>query len=198
VLSTARNHMGNRVNRAVKSQTLYRKASDEDIDGSGANAWANPGPDGARVSPIDGPSSHVFLLSMLLSRRLNRQFQSNVGLSMAQVRLLFHITLLGDGATLKQLIQSTLMDKAQMSRTMAGMVKSGYIGFAGPLKRPTRFTARTRAVLRPKGSEVLERALVIARRHHVEVLQELSVDERHILYKLFKRLGVLAQRWDAE
>jgi DNA-binding MarR family transcriptional regulator len=117
---------------------------------------------------------------------------------MPQARLLFHITLLGDDSTLKRLVQSTLMDKAQVSRTMAGLVKEGYIGFAGPLKQPTRFTARTSAVLRAKGSEALERALAVIGGHHAEVLQQFSIEERRILYKVFKRLVALARTWDAE
>ena len=116
---------------------------------------------------------------------------------MTVVRLLVQLHFVGP-STLKQLIERTLMDKAHVSRTMASMVKSGYIGYSGPLKNPTRFTARTKAVLTPAGEELVERALMVARAHHLEVLQGIAPGERRNLYRVLRRLTAVAEAWESE
>ena len=161
---------------------------------SGASAWADPGPNGERLWVFDGPGSLVQYLAMLLSRHLNQEFQTRVGASMPVVRLLAALERLGP-STLKQLVAATGMDKAQVSRTMAGMVKSGYIDFSGPIDNPSRFTARTKAVLTRKGDLLVAEALTVAREHHVEVLQHFAPNERRTLYRLLRRMIEAAEAW---
>jgi DNA-binding MarR family transcriptional regulator len=149
--------------------------------------WIKPGAHGEALNPSDTPSYLILRLSTALSRRYNRDYVDKLGLSTPQVRLLTLVQEEGP-ITFKAIAARSSMDKAQASRTLAELVAAGYVALSGPDGAATRFTAKVSASLTAKGRALYRRALPIAHRHQMEILDQLSESERRALYVLLHRL----------
>jgi len=157
------------------------------VSGGGVAAWLKPGRSGERLSPLDAPSSLILRLTTLLARRYNRDYDTALGLNSAEVRL---ITLLHEKGPLpfRQIVERSLMDKAQVSRTLPGLIERGSVEIAGHSPASRRFSATNTATLTVEGRRLFERVRIIARRHQLELLRPLSPAERRMLHAVLHRL----------
>jgi DNA-binding MarR family transcriptional regulator len=158
-----------------------------------AGSWMEPGPNAEQIMSTDSPSYLILKLSTVLSRRFNREFVEQVGVGIPEVRL---IGVLYDYEPLKfkQIIWYSMMDKAQASRTLAALIRGGYISLHGPDGPAKRFTARVAAKLTQKGRNEFKKILVIARRHQLEILNQLSREERKSFHDILHHLLGWAER----
>lgn len=149
--------------------------------------WIDPGENGERITHTDAPSYLLLKLSTILSRRFNRHYVDLIGFGIPEVRLM---GMLYDYEPLKfkQIVKHSMMDQAQASRTLAVLIRDGYISLHGPNGAATRFTARVSAKLTAKGRKVSERAIDIAREHQMQILEQLSREERKNFHVVLHRL----------
>lgn len=153
----------------------------------GAAAWVNPGKSGEHLSPLDSPSTLMWRLYTQLARTFNRDYAEALGVTSPAIRLL---TLLHERGPLgfRAMVEGSLMDKAQVSRTLSPLITDGYISVSGTGKDGKRLTAASTASLTAGGTRLFEKALVIARRHQVALLKQLSHQERSMLHAVLHRL----------
>lgn len=170
----------------------------KDLSGSGPNrleAWLNPGEHGERLDAFEGPSHKIIAVAQRLARMVARENQATTAASVAAVRSAVALQCLGP-LTLKQVVAATGIDKAQGSRTLAHMLREGYVTFEGPNGQAGRLTARTKAVLTPAGVVLHDRAVRVAREHHSLVLAALSPEERRSLHDILEKLSGLIDGWE--
>jgi DNA-binding MarR family transcriptional regulator len=154
---------------------------------SGAAAWLSPGRSGERLSPLDSPSTLMWRLQTQLSRRFNRDYAKALGITSPAIRLL---TLLHERGALnfRLIVEGSLMDKAQVSRTLSPLISGGFVSVAGRGRDGKRLTALSTASLTEDGNRLFEKALIIARRHQLALLRQLSRRERSMLHAVLHRL----------
>jgi len=157
------------------------------ISNSGAAAWLRPGTSGEHLSPLDSPSTLMWRLYTQLARKFNRDYAEALGITSPAIRLL---TLLHERGPLgfRAMVEGSLMDKAQVSRTLSPLVSDGFISVVGTGKNGKRLTASSTASLTVEGDRLFEKALIIARRHQVALLKTLSLQERSMLHAVLHRL----------
>jgi len=170
----------------MPSKTNRNKDTQVPALGGAAN-WMDPGEKGERITHTDAPSYLILKLSTILSRRFNRRYVELIGFGIPEVRLM---GMLYDYEPLKfkQIVKYSMMDQAQASRTLAVLIRDGYISLHGPNGAATRFTARVSAKLTAKGRKVSERAMDIAREHQMQILEQLSREERKSFHTVLHRL----------
>jgi DNA-binding MarR family transcriptional regulator len=157
------------------------------VSHAGAHAWLNPGKHGERLSPLDSPSTLMWRLYTQLARRFNRDYAEAIGVTSPAIRLL---TLLHERGPLsfRLMVEGSLMDKAQVSRTLSPLIAGGFITIAASGKNGRRLTASSSASLTDEGNRLFEKALSIARRHQLALLKKMSHQERAMLHAVLHRL----------
>jgi len=153
---------------------------------NGVGIWIDPGPSGERLTPLDAPSYLIGRLAVQLSRRHARDYVE-LDVTHPDVRL---IVLLHEKGPLsfRLIVEGSQMDKAQVSRTLPGLIERGLIVVSGPGNGRKRFSISSTADLTPAGRRLFARILLIARRHQLLLLQQMSVQERRMLHAVLHRL----------
>lgn len=149
---------------------------DDDVTNTVVDGWIIPG--------LNYPSFRLALVAKVMDRLTMRQFDGTDELTYPEWRVLSRLYLSTGGSTVRQLADQAWVDRAEVSRAVAGLEKRGLSDRrANPRDRrmPIVFlTAAGRAMYRP---------LIAARnRFHEEILSALSAREKDTLDLLLKKM----------
>jgi DNA-binding MarR family transcriptional regulator len=140
-------------------------------------------PDVAEFGLEDFVTFRLLVLARALDRQAKRSYGESFGLSLVEWRIMAMIGMIGK-ATVNRLAQRMDYDKAQISRAVAGLVKSGYLRRA----RNAQDTRSANLVLTPRGGELHAELIAFGRERQRALLAALSPTERRQLYDI---MGVL-------
>lgn len=123
------------------------------------------------------------VLANTVSRALARQYQQRFGLSVPQWRVMAVLGRFPD-LSATEVAEKTAMDKVMVSRAVAGLLDDGR------LERRTDSDDRRRSVLRlsPKGREVYERIVPLARDYEARLIKSLDQGEFDALDRAIEQL----------
>ena len=123
------------------------------------------------------------VLANTVSRALARQYQTRFGLSVPQWRVMAVLGRFPD-LSANEVAEKTAMDKVQVSRAVAGLLENGR------LERRLAADDRRRSVLRlsPRGREVYDRIVPLAREYEQRLYGALDADSLPVLDRAIDRL----------
>jgi DNA-binding MarR family transcriptional regulator len=144
---------------------------------------------GARLELDEFVPYRLSVLSNRVSGAIARQYTERFGLTMAEWRVM---AVLGGspGLPARDLVERTGMDKVQVSRAVAALVKRKRV-----VRRSDSADRRVmRLALTPKGEAVYAEIVPMARKLEAAFLSSLDEGERATLNRLLKRLSQQAER----
>ena len=148
---------------------------------------------GANGSRLDLDAFVPYRLSVLsnrISAAIARQYTERFGLTMSEWRLM---AVLGasPGLSARELTERTGMDKVQVSRAVAALVKKKRVA-----RRNDAADGRVvRLALTPKGEAVYAEIVPVARRLEAEFLASLDAGERATLDRILTTLSRQAEQF---
>ena len=143
---------------------------------------------GVRLELDDFVPYRLSVLSNRISGAIARQYTERFGLTMAEWRVM---AVLGGspGLSARDLAERTGMDKVQVSRAVAALVKRKRIA-----RRADAADGRMqRLALTPKGEAIYAEIVPLARKLEAEFLSRLNSNERATLNRLLKTLSQQAE-----
>jgi DNA-binding MarR family transcriptional regulator len=144
---------------------------------------------GTRLELDEFVPYRLSVLSNRVSGAIARQYTERFGLTMAEWRVM---AVLGGspGLSARDLVERTGMDKVQISRAVAALVKRKRIA-----RRSDAADRRiVRLALTPKGEAVYAEIVPMAKRLEAAFLSSLDEGERATLNRLLKRLLLQAEK----
>ena len=144
---------------------------------------------GVRLKLDEFVPYRLSVLSNRVSGAIARQYTERFGLTMAEWRVM---AVLGSspGLPARDLVERTGMDKVQVSRAVAALVKRKRIA----RRADTADRRVMRLALTPKGEAVYAEIVPMARKLEAAFLSSLDEGERATLDRLLKRLSQQAER----
>jgi len=175
MLSESKSLRRRKKSKSAKNAGTASPAFDDDVNAI-SDGWVIPG--------LDYPSFRLALVAKVMDRLTMRQFDGTDELTYPEWRVLSRLYLSTAGSTVRQLADQAWVDRAEVSRAVAGLERRGLSDRrANPRDRrmPIVFlTAAGRALYEP---------LIAARnRFHEEVLAALSAKEKDTLDRLLKKM----------
>lgn len=164
----------------------HLKPSSADL-GELSSAWGYGGPD---YLPY-----RLAMVAKLLDRNTTRLLAESCGLTVAEWRVLAQLAT-DSPSSARKLAQYAWVDRAEVSRAAASLVKKGYV------ERQPNAEDRRSALLfcTPEGHEVFERIIPLRNKFHQELTSQLETGEIAAMEKALIIFACTCQKWqkDAE
>lgn len=151
---------------------------------SDASPWTEPASDGSNLTVDKFPSTMIVQLANILRREVTTQYAEAFGLTVSEWRLLSLIARFSP-LPFGELVRLSSSDKALVSRTVRTLEERGFCTLK---PEPGGNRKKLVCVATEKGLALNRTVMPVAQRYQVNVLQQLTPDERTGLYAALMKL----------
>ena len=151
---------------------------------SDASPWTEPAPDGSNLTVDKFPSTMIVPLANILRREVTTQYAEAFGLTVSEWRLLSLIARFSP-LPFGELVRLSSSDKALVSRTVRILEDRGFCTLK---PEPGGNRKKLVCVATDKGLALNRSVMPVAQRYQVNVLHQLTADERTGLYAALMKL----------
>ncbi len=140
---------------------------------------------GWRLEGVDFPTFRITLLAKVMDRLTIRQLTALDGISYAEWRVLARLGQMPRGGTIGDVAEQAWVDRAEVSRAARALEDKGLvIRYQNPidLRRPILHMTKL-------GKATYRKGIASRRAFHLELLADLSPEERRVLDDLLLKVG---------